>query len=115
MLRLAGFKPQMLADAIATSHRNLAANKTVFFAHEGHVTDERVVADHDVQLRAAEQLYKLSGAYASVDRGAGQGAVTVVILGVDGSPRQVARVGGKRLALTQGQSVLSHTPAKSKG
>ena len=44
----------------------LEASKTLFFQHEGRVTDKRTVKDNAIQLAAQDQCYKLLGVYAPV-------------------------------------------------
>jgi hypothetical protein len=44
----------------------LEAKKTLFFQHEGYVTDKRTVKDNATQLAAQDQCYKILGVYAPV-------------------------------------------------
>jgi len=85
LLESAGVQPNDLQRAVR-SHRKLLNAETVkYFAHEGVVTDERRVPNHDVQARAVELFYDLLGVKAPRAAQQSQAAgVEVVINAVTG-------------------------------
>lgn len=54
----------LLQAAIARTRAMIDAKKTQFFAHQGEIISKVDVEDHDAQLRATDQVYKLAGVYA---------------------------------------------------
>jgi hypothetical protein len=42
----------------------LRAQKTIFFQHQGKVTDKRVVAAHEIRSRALDMAFRIRGSYA---------------------------------------------------
>lgn len=54
---------ELLPTAIAVTREKLSAKQIKHFSHKGIVRDERIVDDHDIQLKAADQIYAMSGIY----------------------------------------------------
>ncbi len=47
---------ERLRIALDTAVEKLDAMETRYFSHEGKVTDERMVADHQAQLKAVREI-----------------------------------------------------------
>jgi hypothetical protein len=56
--------PEMVTAALEVTKKKLEAKTTKFFVHQGTVTATVDVDDHEIQLKAAEQIYKMSEIYA---------------------------------------------------
>jgi hypothetical protein len=64
--KMPAYSPETITQIIEVLQalkKQTQATKTLYFRHNGVVTDVREVPDHPAQLRAAEELMKIMGLY----------------------------------------------------